>query len=41
MKNENLRQRKTKLKWKKNGYISEIDMLRVISQLSPEELFTC
>ena len=41
MKNQNSKQRKTTLKWKKNGDLSEIDMLRIINQLSLEELHSC
>ena len=41
MKNENSKQRKTTLKWKKNGDLSEIDMLRILNKLSPEELHFC
>ena len=28
-------------KWKKNGDLSEIDMLRVLNKLSPEALNSC
>ena len=38
MKNQNPKQRKTTLKWKKNGDLSEIDMLRILNKLSPDEL---
>ena len=41
MKNENSKQRKTTLKWKKNGDLSEIDMLRILNKLSPDELHSC
>ena len=38
MKNQNSKRRKTTLKWKKNGDLSEIDMLGILNKLSPEEL---
>tara|TARA_Y100000589_G_scaffold307333_1_gene322913 strand:+ start:260 stop:403 length:144 start_codon:yes stop_codon:yes gene_type:complete len=41
MKSENPKQRKTTLKWKKNGDLSEIDMLRILDKLSPDELHSC
>ena len=41
MKNQNSKQRKTTLKWKKNGDLSEIDMLRILNKLSPEALLSC
>ena len=41
MKNENSKQRKTTLKWKKNGDLSEIDMLRILEKLSEENLKIC
>ena len=41
MKNKNPNQRKTTLKWKKNGDLSEIDMLRILNKLSPDELHSC
>ena len=34
-------QRKTTLKWKENGDLSEIDMLRIIDKLSEVELNSC
>tara|TARA_Y100001968_G_scaffold13651_1_gene11129 strand:+ start:130 stop:282 length:153 start_codon:yes stop_codon:yes gene_type:complete len=34
-------QRKTTLKWDKNGELSEIDMLRIIDKLSSYELNQC
>ena len=41
MKNQNSRQRKTTLKWKDNGDLSEIDMLRILDKLSHNELNSC
>ena len=41
MKNQNSKQRKTTLKWKNNGDLSEIDMLRILNKLSPNELHSC
>ena len=41
MKNQNSKQRKTTLKWKKDGDLSEIDMLRILNKLSPDELHSC
>ena len=41
MKNKNSKQRKTTLKWKKNGDLSEIDMLRILDKLSNNELNSC
>ena len=41
MKNLNSKQRKTTLKWKKNGDLTEIDMLRILNKLSPNELHSC
>ena len=41
MKNQNSKQRKTTIKWKKNGYLSEIDMIRILNKLSPDELHSC
>ena len=38
MDDQNAKQRKTTLKWKKNGDLSEIDMLRILNKLSPNEL---
>ena len=34
-------QRKTTLKWKENGDLSEIDMLRILEKLSVDELKNC
>tara|TARA_Y100000589_G_scaffold137695_1_gene131803 strand:+ start:223 stop:414 length:192 start_codon:yes stop_codon:yes gene_type:complete len=43
MKNEqrNLSQRKTTLKWNKNGELSSIDMARIIDVLTDSELRRC
>jgi len=41
MKNQTPAQRKTTLKWKKNGDLSEIDMLRILNKLSAVELHSC
>ena len=41
MKNNYSKQRKTTLKWKKNGDLSEIDMLRILDKLSLNELNYC
>ena len=41
MKNKNSKQRKTTLKWKKNGDLSEIDMLRILDKISNNELNSC
>jgi len=41
MKNLNSKQRKTTLKWKENGDLSEIDMLRILDKLCKNELNTC
>ena len=38
---KNYQQRKTTLKWKKNGELSEIDMLRIIEKLSEFDLQYC
>ena len=35
------KQRKTTLKWKKNGDLSEIDMLRILDKISSSELNQC
>ena len=35
------KQRKTTLKWKKNGELSEIDMLRILEKLSEDQLNNC
>ena len=34
-------QRKTTLKWKSNGDLSEIDMLRILDKISTAELNQC
>ena len=34
-------QRKTTLKWKSNGDLSEIDMLRILEKISSSELKQC
>ncbi len=34
-------QRKTTLKWKENGDLSEIDMLRILEKLSETHLKNC
>ncbi len=41
MKNQISKQRKTTLKWKKNGDLSEIDMLRILDKLSLHGLKSC
>ena len=41
MKNKNSKQIKTTLKWKKNGDLSEIDMLRILDKLSNNKLNSC
>ena len=41
MKNLNSKQRKTTLKCKKNGDLSEIDMQIILNKLSPKELHSC
>ena len=41
MNRKNHQQRKTTLKWKKNGELSEIDMLRIIEKLSELDLQHC
>ena len=41
MKNKIPKQRKTTLKWKNNGDLSEIDMLRILDKLSQNELNSC
>ena len=35
------KQRKTTLKWKKDGDLSEVDMLRILDKLSKSELSSC
>ena len=34
-------QRKTTLKWKSNGELSEIDMLRILDRISATEINQC
>ncbi len=34
-------QRKTTLKWRANGELSEIDMARILSRLNNSDLTTC
>ena len=41
MDQNNSKQRKTTLKWKNNGELSEIDMLRILERLSKDELNNC
>ena len=41
MNKKNSPQRKTTLKWKSNGELSEIDMLRILDKLSYNELNRC
>ena len=41
MNKKNYLQRKTTLKWNSNGYLSEIDMLRILEKLSSSELNQC
>ena len=41
MKNQNSNQSNTKLKWKKNSDLSEIDVLRILNKLSPNKLHSC
>ena len=38
MNKKNSPQRKTTLKWKSNGELSEIDMLRILDKLSSHDL---
>ena len=40
-KSTNQAQRKTTLKWNKNGELSSIDMARIINELSGTELRKC
>jgi len=35
------KQGKTTLKWKKNGELSEVDMLKILERLSKDELNNC
>ena len=39
--NKKYPQRKTTLKWKSNGELSEIDMLRILEKISSIELQQC
>ena len=39
--NKNFPQRKTTLKWKTNGDLSEIDMLRILERISLSNLSEC
>ncbi len=41
MNKKNSPQRKTTLKWKSNGELSEIDMLRILDKISAYELNKC
>ena len=41
MNKRNYPQRKTTLKWKPNGDLSEIDMLRILEKLSSRDLNQC
>ena len=41
MNKKNSPQRKTTLKWKSNGELSEIDMLRILEKISSIELQQC
>ena len=41
MNKEFIPQRKTTLKWKSNGELSELDMLRIIEKMSSTELNQC
>ena len=41
MNNQNSKQRKTTLKWKENGDLSEIDMLRILDKLCENKLNSC
>ena len=41
MNKKNYPQRKTTLKWNKNGELSEIDMLRILEKLSSNNLNQC
>ena len=41
MKNQNSKQRKTTLKWKENGDLSDIDMLRILEMLWEFNLSAC
>ena len=41
MNKKNYPQRKTTLKWKSNGELSEIDMLRILERISTSDLNRC
>ena len=41
MNKKNIPQRKTTLKWNPNGDLSEIDMLRILEQISSNKLNQC
>ena len=41
MNKKNSQQRKTTLKWNSNGELSEIDMLRILDNISAYELNKC
>ena len=41
MNKKNIQQRKTTLKWNSNGELSEIDMLRILENISSSELNQC
>ena len=41
MNKKNSPQRKTTLKWNSNGELSEIDMLRILEEISPPEINKC
>ena len=41
MNKRNTPQRKTTLKWKSNGELSEIDMLRILENMSSSDLNQC
>ena len=41
MNKQNIPQRKTTLKWKNDGELSEIDMLRILEKISSSELNQC
>ena len=41
MNKKNIPQRKTTLKWNSNGELSEIDMLRILDNLSNNDLNQC
>ena len=41
MNKKNTPQRKTTLKWNSNGELSEIDMLRILENLSSRDLNQC